>query len=175
MSGLRIEGFEVAMREDRLYSVCTHERYGFYAGLAWGDRQLLAAIDGRALLVGLFTRDGDLLETQQQNLPTSREVESELREWFGWEPALVRVKRFRITFGDGHPHDPMQVALVGEDGFAIAPFPLDWQASLDDPETLGSEREAFVEMVRGWIERGNFALYGGNEYHLDGNGQVVGS
>jgi hypothetical protein len=163
------------MGQDRLYPIRTHEGFGFYAGRARGGRQLLAAVDGGDVVAALFTCPGDLLETQSRHLSPSGEVESELREWFGWEPTLVRVKRFRIPSGGGRPRDLLQAALVGEEGFAVAPFPLDWQESLDDPNSLGSEREAFAEMVRGWIERENFALYWGNEYHMDSNGQVVGS
>lgn len=40
----------------------------------------------------------------------------------------------------------------------------------DDPEY-----PVDMEMIRGWIERGNFVLYWGDEFHLDGTGQVVGT
>ena len=69
----------------------------------------------------------------------------------------------------------MQLALVGEDGFAIAPMPLDWQEFIDDAEGLGAEREDIVAMVQGWVNRGDFVLYWGNEYQLNSSGEVVGS
>jgi hypothetical protein len=69
----------------------------------------------------------------------------------------------------------VQLALVSEDGFAIAPIPKDWQSAIADPEIVGTEQQDFIVMVQGWIDRGGFVLYWGNEYHLDSSGEVVGS
>jgi hypothetical protein len=175
MSSLPIEGLEAAIRPDRLYPVRTAEGYGFYAGLGVGSRQLLAAVDGLSLLVMVFDSSGDLRESYWWDLSPGEDVRRALWQWFGWEPALVRVKRFGIARGARLPCDPMQLALVGEDGFAIAPLPLDWLSSIDDPASLRAERDDFAAMVQGWGDRGNFVLYWGNEYQLDGNGEIVGS
>jgi hypothetical protein len=175
MSNLRIECLEAAMRPDRLYPVLTSEGYGFYAGRAGGNRQLLAAVDGHVLLALVFDVSGELRETHWHDLSPTEGAGEFLRVHFGWEPALVRVKRFRIPLRAGRPHDPIQAALVGEEGFAIAPVPLGWQSSLDDPESLGTGQDDFAAMVQGWVDCGNFALYWGNEYYLDSEGTVVGS
>jgi hypothetical protein len=175
MGGLRIEGLGAAVQPDRLYPVRTAEGYGFYAGLAPGGRQLLAAVDGRVLLVAVFETSGDFREAQRLVLAPDEDVREALQERFGWKPALVRVKGFRVPLGPDQPRDPMQLALVGEDGFAIAPIPLDWQAAIDDPVSLGAEQGDFAAMVQAWVDHGNFALYWGNEYHLDSSGEVVGS
>jgi hypothetical protein len=175
MSGLRIQGLEAAMRPDRLYPVRTAEWRGFYAGLASGSRQLLAAVADPVLLVVVFDSSGDLMESHWWDLSADEEVGEFLRRQFGWEPALVRVKRFRVPPGARQPRNPVQAILVGEEGFAIAPIPLDWQSYLDDPESLGAGQEDFAAMVQGWVDREEFALYWGNEYYLDRSGEVVGS
>jgi hypothetical protein len=175
MGSLRIEGLEAAMRVDRLYPVRSAEGYGFYAGQTANGRQLLAAVDARALLVVLFDSNGDLRESHWWQLSGDEDARELLRRRLEWEPALVRVKRFRIPIGPAQARDPLQFALVGEDGFAIVPIPLDWQSDLQEAESLGIEQEDFAAMVQGWVDRGNFALYWGNEYHLDSSGEVVGS
>src|SRR5205807_9787085 len=68
MGGLRIEGLEAAMRPDRLYPVRTAEGYDFYAGQAAGSRQILAAVDARALLVVVFDANGDFRESHWWDL-----------------------------------------------------------------------------------------------------------
>ena len=123
----------------------------------------------------MFDLSGEFRESQCWNLAPNEEVGEVLRHRFEWEPALVWVKQFRIPLGAGQPRNPMQATLVCEEGFGVAPIPLDWQSSLDDPGSLGAEQDDFAAMVQGWVDRGNFALYWGNEYHLDGNGEVVGS
>src|SRR5206468_11901288 len=112
-------------------------------GRAAGGFQLLAAIDGHALLVVVFDGGGDFRESFWWDLAPGEEDEEALRERLGWEPTLVRVKRFRVPPRPEQPRNPLQLALVGEDGFAIAPIPPDWQESIDDPESLGAEREDF--------------------------------
>jgi hypothetical protein len=175
MNGLRLHGWEAATRPDRLYPVRTVEGYGLYAGRTADRRQLLAAADGHFLLVMLFDSTGDFKGSHRWNLTSHEQIENSLRQRFGWEAGLVRVKQFRIPSDGTQPRDPMQAALVGEEGFAITPFPLDWASSINDPAGLGVEQEDFTAMVQGWIDRGNFALYWGNEYHLDGSGEFVGS
>ncbi len=175
MTALRIEGLEAAISPDRLYPVETHSNYGFFAGLAADARQILAGVDEFVLLIGIFDAKGNVIDSRYRDLQRDDEVAVVLNAEFGWESALVRVKRFRFTYRNGNKQNPLQLALVGVDGFAITPFPRDWEQSIADSIALGEEREDFEGMVRGWIERGNFALYWGNEYHLDNNGRVVGS
>lgn len=174
MSGLRVRGLEEAMRPNRLFPICTHECYGFYAGQV-REHQLLAAIDGRVLLVVWFGPDGDFIESARWELSAAEEASAFLQRKFAWAPTTVRVKQFRIPLDESQPSEPLQAALVGETGLAVTPLPLDWLSSLDDAQSLGAERAEYAAMVQAWIERGDFALYWGNEYHLDYTGQVVGS
>src|SRR4051794_14534055 len=106
MSSLPIEGLEEAMRPHRLFPIRTHERYGFYAGRAAGSLQLLVAVDGQAVLVVVFDGGGDFRESFWWDLAPGEEVEEALRERLGWEPALVRVKRFRVPPGPERQRDP---------------------------------------------------------------------
>src|SRR5689334_20471387 len=119
MSDLSIKGLDTALRPDRLYPVRTAEGYGFYAGQGAGGHQLLAAVDGCALLVAVFETNGDLRQSHRWDLRPDEDVREALRQRFEWEPGLVRVKRFRVPLGAGQPRDPVQLALVGEDGFAL--------------------------------------------------------
>jgi len=98
-----------------------------------------------------------------------------LQEWSGYTPALVWVKRFSIAPCPNQPINPLQFALVGNPGFAIAPFPLDWDKYYDEQPDFSEEDDDYREMLQGWIERENFALIWGNSLDLDGSGNVVGS
>jgi hypothetical protein len=175
MSSLPIEGLEAAMRPERLFPIRTYEGYGFYAGLTADGCQILAAVDGQTLLIVRFDAAGSIVESHWWELAPGEDVEVLLRRQLGWKRALVRVKRFRVPLGPRQPRNPIQLGLVGEDGFAVAPMPLSWQESIDDADDLGSEREDFAAMVQGWVNRGDFALYWGNEYLLNSSGEVVGS
>jgi hypothetical protein len=126
-------------------------------------------------LLDHYEEMSDTFRKPEWELSPDEDVQESLRRRFRWQSALVRVKRFRVPPRPGQAGDPMQLTLVGEDGFAIAPLPLDWQPSIEEAETLGTEQEDFAAMVQGRVDRGNIALYWGNEYHLDSSGEVVGS
>jgi hypothetical protein len=175
MGSVVIEGLEAARSPDRLYPILTDRHRDFYAGCTADGRQLLAGEWCPDLLVGLFDNAGNLQEVRYRTVRSKGEVDERLREWYGYFPGLIRVKRFRIAPGPNQPVNPLQRALVGESGFAIAPFPLSWEECYAELPRYPDDDPDFVEMVRGWIERGNFALYWGNEIFLDGTGQVVGT
>jgi len=175
-TGSSIEGLDHARRPDRLYPILSHDWYAFYAGHLPDGRQLLAGVDGCRVVLGFFEPGGEFIDVERRTLPEGEEVEQYLSKEFGYRPSLVRVKRFRIPPEKGQVIDPLQLALVGESGFAIAPFPLDWQDFFNDPSSFCEEdRESYTKMIRGWVAREDFALYWGNEYFLNRDGEVVGS
>jgi hypothetical protein len=170
-----VEGLALARSPDRLYPIHPSPWYDFYAGRTADGRQLLAGEWCPDVVVGLFDGIGNLRQTEYRTISLESEVEERLREWYGYTPGLVRVKQFCIPPGPIQPRFPPQWAEVGEPRFAIAPFPFDWEGCYGDPSDFPAADPDYVEMVRGWIERGNFALFWGNELHLDSDGQVVGS
>jgi hypothetical protein len=170
-----IQGLETARSPDRLYPILTDRRCDFYAGRTAEGRQLLAGEWCPNLVVGLFDDAGNLHETHYRRIEEKGEVEQRLREWYGSTPGLIRVKRFRIAPAPDQPINRLQLALIGEPGLAIAPFPLTWTECYGEPADFPADDPDYLEMVRGWIERGNFALFWGNEIHLDGSGEVVGT
>lgn len=175
MAGVILEGLEQARSPTRLYPILPCRWHDFYTGRTADGRQLVAGEWCPDLLVGLFDDAGDLCEVQYRTTKEKGEVELRLREWYDYFPGLVRVKRFRMAPGPNQPVNPLQLALVGELGFAIAPFPLSWEGCYGNPAEFPADEPDYVEMVRGWIERENFVLYWGNELHLDKNGKVVAS
>jgi hypothetical protein len=170
-----MKGLEAARSPDRLYPILTDRYCDFYAGRTADDRQLLAGEWCPNLLVGLFDANGNLRDVHYRRIDEKGEVERRLREWYGYTPGLIWVKRFRIAPGPDQPINPLQLALIGESGLAIAPFPLTWEGCYGNPADFPADDPDYVEMVRGWIERGNFALFWGNEIHLNGSGEVVGT
>lgn len=176
MIGITIAGLEDATHPHRLFLVRTHSHYGFYAGTGPEGRQVLAAADWKVLVVGLFGPLGELNCVERRVVPPGEGVEAYLAQEFGVNPGPVRVKRFRIPADERQTANPIQKALVGEDGFAISPLPLDLYEFLADPMSYGEEdRESLTHSIRIWVEREDFALYWGNEYFLDRDGWVFGS
>jgi hypothetical protein len=170
-----IGAVEAARSPHRLYPILTCCSHDFYAGRTADGRQLLAGEWCPDVVVGLFDDMGNLQQTAYRTIGSKSEVEERLREWYGYTPSLVRVKQFCIPPGPIQPRFPPEWAKYGEPKFAIAPFPYDWPECYDDPPIFPADDPGYVEMIRGWIERDNFVLYWGNEIHLNGSGEVVGT
>jgi len=164
-----------ARRPDRLYRIRSCPEHDFYAGGAADGRQLLAGEWCPDLLVGLFDLAGNLVDTQYRQVAVPENVEQCLREWYGFIPRRIRVKRFRIAPGPNCPVNPLQLSLVGENGLAVAPFPLYWDGCYDDPPAFPTDDPDYLQMIRDYIEREDFILFWGNELFLNRNGEVVGS
>lgn len=173
--GVVIEGLELARNPDRLYPILPSPWHDFYAGRTSEGQQLVAGEWCPDVLVALFNEAGDLQEVHARTITEKGEAEQRLREWYGYAPGQVRVKRFRIEPGPHQPSNRLQLALVGEAGFAIAPFPLYWKECYADPAHFPVDDPDYVETVRRWIEEGNFVLMWGNEIQLGGSGEVVGT
>jgi hypothetical protein len=170
-----IERLEAARSPDRLCPILTDPYHDFYAGRTADSRQLLAGEWCPDVVVGLFDDRGNLLQTEHRTIGSQSEVEERLREWYGYTRGLVRLKWFSIPLGHIQTRFPAQWAEVGEPQFAIAPFPFDWEECYGDLADFPADDPDYVAMVRGWIDRGNFAMFWGTEIHLDGSGQVVGT
>jgi hypothetical protein len=169
------EEIQLAGSPDRLYPVLSSPSHDFYAGRTADARQLLAGEWCPDVVVGLFDDVGNLVQVEYRSIGLKSEIEQRLREWYGYTPGLVHVKRFRIPPGPIQARFPPQWAAVGEPQFSVEPFSLSWKECYGDLANFPTVDSDFVEMIRGWIARGNFALYWGNEIHLDGRGEVVGT
>lgn len=170
-----IEGLDKARSPNRLFPVLPEPYYDFYAGHTGDGRQILAGEWCPDVVVGVFDILGNLQQTEYRTINSEAEVPERLREWYGYVPGLVRVKSFCISPGPMQSRFPAEWAKYGQPEFSIAPFPKDWTECYDDSPDFSGEDSDYVEMIRGWIERGNFVLYWGNEIHLDSSGKVVGT
>jgi hypothetical protein len=170
-----INGLEAARSPDRLYPVLTNCYQDIYAGWTSDGQQLLAGEWCPDVVVGLFDKLGNLQQQEYRTIDSQAEVEERLREWYGFTPSLVRVKRFRIPPGPLQARFPPEWAKYDQPELSITPFPYDWPECHDDPPDFPADDPGYVEMIRGWIECGNFVLHWGNELHLDGNGVIVGT
>jgi hypothetical protein len=179
-----IPGLVGATDPGRLYSVRTHDSYGFYAGRTFGGQQLLAAVDGRRLVIALFNEAGDLVEVVRPILP-SADITSDSRlstvlhylaQNYGYEQQVVRVKRFQICPDGEHAANLLQRTLIGESGLDVAPFPTLLQEFLDGPSNYNTDDYTnYCQMLSHWITDGNFVLHWGNEYQLNPDGVVIAS
>lgn len=162
---------------DLLFPIHSAPGRYFYAGHLPDGRQ---ALIGRSvygqLITAIFDRRGNLMQVIHQELPSPqvfpdsdeiREVDEDdfqeyLQREFGFSPGLIRIKEFRIP----------------KEMFAVYHLPERYREFLENPSSpdLGEEeRQAFPDLIRQWNESGQFVLEWGNDFWLDGTGEVVAS
>lgn len=162
---------------NRLFPVRSAPGYYFYAGRLPRGRQALVgrSANGR-IVVGIFSKGGDLTEVVRRELPSPpvlpgsddiREVDEGdfhdyLHQEFGFAPETARVKEFRIE----------------PEGLAVYQLPEHYQAFLRDPRDPifdDEQRTVFPRLIKEWVEEGQFVLEWGNDYWLDSTSEVVAS
>ncbi len=175
------------MERDRsyLYAIQTHEDSFFHAGLAGDGRSVLMGLLCPYLVSIFFDAEGNLLEVQKRSLeflqargvfvdgePIEGQVRTyniyderipeRLAEWqqsMGVFPSPIRVKRF----------------FLPEIGVGIEDFPDHFTEILADPHETEEEKSSIRESMREWEEGDQFVLFWGNDYWLNGSGEVISS
>jgi hypothetical protein len=160
-----------------LFPIRSEPGRNFYAGyLPEGCQVLIGRSIYGDMIVAVFDGGGNLRRVIREDYPaspvrgtsgTKREVDDEqfqeyLAGKLGFEPALIRIKEFRMP----------------QDRFAVYHLPQHYHEFLNNPHNLifdDEVREVLPGLIRQWHEWGQFVLEWGNDYWLDSTGQVVAS
>lgn len=156
--------------ETDLYPI-KHEPGYFHAGATGDGRQVLMGLYCPNLVAIYFDRSGELQGTERRPLEflwprgESNDIYDErigprLRAWqdeMGFRPETIRVKRFFIT----------------ELGIEI--YPEHFGEILADPEASDEDKDDIRDSMRAWDADEQFVLFWGNDFWLDGTGEVVSS
>lgn len=158
---------------ERLYPINSHESYGFFAGITSDNSQVLMGLFCPNLVAFLFDSEGDLLSVEQHpvdffqgiTLPYNiydEKIPTLIEGWqaeIGFQPATIKVKKFFS-----------QQPYIG-----IEDYPSHFGEILSDPRECEEEKSDIRESMRLWNEDGQFVLQWGNDYWLNGSGDVVSS
>jgi hypothetical protein len=167
------------------YLIQSHESYFFWAGRTKDRTQVLMGLACPYLVGFFFDLGGNLIGVQKRHLeflqPSGVFVDGEpiqgqvkiydiydeeipirLDEWqqeIGFQEQIISVKRFA---------DP---AI----GIGIRDYPEHFAEVLSDPEASEEEKEGVLESLPEWEADGQFVLWWGNDYWLNGDGEVTSS
>ncbi|QDV36890.1 hypothetical protein [Tautonia plasticadhaerens] len=170
--------------EAKLHSIRPDQGY-FEAGMTGDGRQVLMGVYCPNLVAIFFDASGDMLGHEARHLEFLQRsgvlvdgqpiegmvghydidddrIAPRLGAWqgeMGFRPATIRVKRF----------------FIPELGIGIEARPDHFGEILDDPEASDDERADVLESMRLWDADDQFVLHWGNDYWLDGSGEVVSS
>jgi hypothetical protein len=162
-----IEGEGSMMRgEERLYSI-RHDQGYFDAGMTADGRRVLMGLYCPYLVAIFFDSSGNLLGHEVRRL-----------EFLQRSSVIVDGEPIEGMVGVYNIYDeripPRIVAWQDEMGFRPATIRVK-QFFLDDPEASDAEKDGVRESMRRWDAEGMFILYWGNDYWLDGTGEVESS
>jgi hypothetical protein len=158
--------------ESHLYAIQPDQGY-FDAGMTADGGQALMGLYCPDLIAIRFDMDGNLLGFERRRLEHLRPIEgiypthdevfrSELRacqEEIGFRPVTIRVKKFSIP----------------ELGIGIDDEPDHFDEILNDPDSSEEEKADVRESMALWDADGQFVLLWGNDYWIDGTGEVTSS
>jgi hypothetical protein len=158
--------------EAHLYPILPEQGY-FDAGVTGGGRQVLMGLYCPDLVAIFFNRSGDLLGTERRHLEFlqrrggaydiyDERISPRLRAWqneMGYRPATIRVKKF----------------FIAGLGIGIEDYPAHFAEILEDPDCSEDEKAGVRESMHFWDADKQFVLLWGNDFWLDGTGEVVSS
>lgn len=168
-----------------LYSIQSEESYGFWTGRTKDHTQVLMGLACPYLIAFVFDLEGNIIGGHRKRLdflqPSGVIVDGEplrglvqtfniyderipvrVEEWqqqMGFQDQLIRVKRFA---------DP-------EMGISIGDYPEHFAEILSDPEASKEEKDSVLESLSEWEAAGQFVLLWGDDYWLNGDGEVTSS
>jgi uncharacterized protein (TIGR02996 family) len=151
--------FECEREDEYLYTIQNDE---FMTGFGKEHTQLLNMVGRDVARFAIFDHAGNLLRTESRHRPHYG-YETAVHHWLaelGYEPATIRVKRFK--FPDG----------VGIEGFVPG-----WVRVLEDPAAFAESWED-LETARRWLDRwladGKFRwTWVGDDWWLNRDGEVT--
>jgi hypothetical protein len=155
--------------EGDLYPIQSGQGY-FDAGTTSDGRQVLMGLYCPDLVAIAFDREGELLGIERRPLEFLQQrdgvydiyderIPPRLLAWqeeMGLQPATIRVSKF----------------FLDDLGIGIEDYPDHFGEILDDPEASDEEQDEIRESMRTWDAEGQFVLLWGNDYWLDGTGEV---
>jgi hypothetical protein len=159
--------------QDRLYSIRSHESYGFYTGLTPSSEQVLMGLHSPDLIAFRFDVNGNLTSTERRPIPLFQDVSPPYDIYHEQLPQLIcqwqREMRLRES--------TIQVKKFtsNECDIFIDDYPSHFDEILSDPEASDAEKEDIAESIRLWDADRQFVLQWGNDYWLDETGDVVSS
>lgn len=158
---------------DRLYSIQSHEGYGFYTGLTTSNEQVLIGLHCPNIVALRFDVDGNLLGTEQRPIPFLQRGEPPYNIYHELLPQLIEEWKKEMQ---------MSVATIKVKRFAldeydvfVEDYPSHFQEILSDPDANDEEKEDILESIKLWDEDGQFVLQWGNDFWLNDTGEVVSS
>jgi hypothetical protein len=174
--------------EMHLYPIQNGIRNWISAGLTGDGRQVLMGIYSPELIAIFFDPFGKLLDAQKRPLkfidediqrgyaPDLRddrigEVLSLWQDELGYQPQRILVRKFFIL-----EESSGNVGPWTREGIGIEDYPSFWLEVLTNPSAFDEDEKNMVrtEMPR-WDREGQFVLWWGNDYWIDGTGELVAS
>jgi hypothetical protein len=142
--------------QDYLYTLKSEEAYGWWTGSLRDGRQVL--ISGLAVF---FDQAGHLLSYEEGN---------------HWRPGEAAFWRDDPGFVEGQIH--VRKFAIPQHGMSIEDLTDSMQEFLADPNEdswSDEEREEYAEIIREWLESGQYVLNNGNDYFMSESGEVESS
>jgi hypothetical protein len=185
------------LKGERLYTMQGDEWCGWWVGHIPGDRQLFAALGGRSVYyprwqrlmhpdladpnagsptvyLALFDKAGRLQEVRTRPDPLQINPKAEADNGAGPEFDVAELEGWLRAEFDGFERAPIRVRpfSIPEIGLRLNPLISAALDILDNPEACAEDEEV---AIRAWIEEGCGELSYGNDYFLDGEGEVSSS
>jgi hypothetical protein len=172
MNGTQADGGFMIKHEERRYPIKPDEGY-FEAGITNNHEQVLFGLLCPDLVAFFFDSEGNLLRIEKRTLDFFHDVQppyniydgripKHVDTWkrdMGLQPAVISIKRF-----------------FSEDLYiGIEDYPNHFEDNLADPEASEEEKDDVRNSMQLWDKDGQFVLWWGNDYWLDGSGRVVSS
>lgn len=162
---------------DLLFPIRSAPVRNLYAGFLRDGRQvLISCTPSGDMLMIVFDSEGNFLQASHQTLPSPPQLlhqgfrravyEDDYEEYvdgaLGLSPGVIRVKAFSV------PHEML----------AVYRMPKHYEEFLTNPNSPSfsdEDRKDYPELIEHWNESGCFVLELGNDYWVDGNGDIVAS
>jgi hypothetical protein len=160
-----------------VFRLQTNEDYHIFSGSA-GERQVLIGLLYPKLVAAFFDDRGDFLGIQEQSLTVEveragsggifdRAFAAQLApELYAWEkqleylPMVIHLREFFL--------ENLRIGVVSPRSY--------WNPALQNPEKYPQlDREYVEEVIERWERTGQFVLWWGNDYYVDGDGRIIAS
>lgn len=155
---------------DHLYPMNFENDNGLWTGVGSNARQCLVGQWGCDLMGFFFDAQGTLLRNELRVLDRFDLDGGHWRDELGARPGLIQVKRFVWT-----PVPSSTSRSWTDDGVGIEDHSEYFDNAANDPTVSDEEKAEVRASLHRWYEAGQFVLWWGNDFWVDGSGEIVAS
>ena len=156
---------------ERLYAIQPHDYYFFHTGVTPAEEQLLMGLYCPNLIAFRFDVEGNLLGTEQRQVPFFQGVTPPYNIYDNRIPPLMETWKNEMRFREATIK--VKKFFSREPYIFIEDYPSHFLEILSDPNADEEEKADIRDSMKLWDKDGQFVLQWGNDFWLDETGEVV--